>query len=272
LTQDLWHHFQRFFKKNPTNRAELLEILRIATTSEVLQPDDLRMFEGVLLVSQMRAEEIMIPYSQMVTFEKDSPLDYLLQTVIEAQHSRYPVIGDRRDEVPGIILAKDLLKYTIAPQEEFNIRDILRPAIFVPQNKRLNVLLAEFRQTKNHMAMVVDEYGNISGLITIEDILEQIVGDIRDEHDIDEDQPIRQQEPNVFLVKGNTPLTSFNHYFQTQLQAEDCDTIGGFILETIGYIPERGEKWLWSGLEISILHADTRRIYLLQCQRSNDAP
>jgi magnesium and cobalt transporter len=255
---------KRFFVQEPTSRQELIQTLRKAKQRNILHQDDLSMFEGVLQVSQMRAQEIMIPRSQMVVIEKEAPLEDIVKLIIDSAHSRYPVIGDRRDEVIGIVLAKDLLLYAFGKEKEFQIRDLLRPASFVPVNKRLNVLLTEFRQTHNHIAMVVDEYGGVMGLITIEDVLEQIVGDIADEHDIDEDAFIRQQESNVYTVKAITDLERFNETFNTKFENNDCDTIGGLVLKEFGHLPKRGEHIRLDPLKITVLHSDNRRIHLLR--------
>lgn len=259
--------FSQWLPHAPLNQQELLATLRQAKEQHILHQDALSMLEGVLQVSQMRASEIMVPRSQMEVFEKDAPLEKMVNIVVESAHSRYPVVGEKRDEVVGIVLAKDLLQYAFSPTKEFHLRDILRPAVFIPDNKRLNILLAEFRQTRQHMAMVVDEYGGVTGLVTIEDILEQIVGDIADEHDIDEEAFVRQHSPDTYTVKAITELEYFNQVMSTNFSDEECDTIGGILLKYFGHLPKRGENITLEGLNFTILHADHRRIHLIKVVR-----
>jgi len=248
----------------PKDREELLELLRDAHQRELLDADSLHMLEGVLEVSEMQVRDIMIPRSQMDVVERDASLTEILPLVIETAHSRFPVIGESRDEVVGILLAKDLLRH-YAGEEEFNVRDMLRPAVFIPESKPLNVLLKEFRKNRNHIAIVVDEYGGVAGLVTIEDVLEQIVGDIEDEYDFDvvEDN-ILQEKGGTWRVKALTEISDFNTAFGTRYSDEEFDTIGGLVLNRFGRMPKRGEQISFDNLTFKILRADSRRLHLLQ--------
>ncbi|VAW85300.1 Magnesium and cobalt efflux protein CorC [hydrothermal vent metagenome] len=246
------------------DRKQLLELLRDAEQRNLLDADALTMIERVLQVSELRVRDIMVPRSQMVVVEQQAPLKESVNVITESGHSRFPVIGDGRDDVNGILLAKDLLVYMSGNQDDFNIRDILRPAVFIPESKRLNVLLKEFRANRNHMAIVVDEYSGVSGVITIEDVLEQIVGDIEDEHDIDEDISIKEHGKGQFTVEALTPLNEFNEYFELSLDETEFDTIGGLIVSKFGYLPHTGEQVSLDDLEFKVLRADTRRVQLLQ--------
>lgn len=248
----------------PRDRNELVEILRDATERRLLDPNSLGMIEGILEVPELRVRDIMIPRSQMIVIEQDMSLEQILPVVITTVHSRFPVIGENKDEVLGILLAKDLLNYAFDERKPFNIRDILRVAIFVPESKRLDVLLQEFRINRNHMAVVVDEYGGVTGLVTIEDVLEQIVGDIEDEYDTEDDQFIKKYSENTFAVKALTPIDEFNEHFGTQLEEDEADTIGGLLMREFGHLPKRGESIDIQGYRFKILRADNRRIHLLQ--------
>ena len=249
----------------PRDREQLVELLRDAQQRNLLDPDALAMIEGVLQVAEMQVRDIMVPRAQMVVVERDAPLEKILPVIIESAHSRFPVIGDNRDEVAGILLAKDLLAYS-GPDgsKHFSVRDILRPSVFIPESKRLNVLLKEFRASRNHMAIVVDEYGGIAGLVTIEDVLEQIVGEIIDEHDIEEDAYIKMHNDNVYAVKALTPIEEFNHYFASKFSDEEFDTIGGLVTQRFGRLPRRGEVLSIDRFRFKVLNADSRRIHLLQ--------
>jgi len=249
----------------PRDRHELMEILRDAAERHLLDPNSLGMIEGVLEVPELRVRDIMIPRSQMVVIEQVMSLEQILPIVITTVHSRFPVIGENKDEVLGILLAKDLLSYAFGDkQKPFNIRDILRIAVFVPESKRLDGLLQEFRMNRNHMAVVVNEYGGVTGLVTIEDILEQIVGTIEDEYDTQDDQFIKKYSENTFAVKALTPIDEFNEYFHIQLEDSEVDTIGGLIMREFGHLPKRGESIDIHGYRFKILRADSRRIHLLQ--------
>jgi len=254
----------------PKDRQEVLDLIRDAQKHGIIDPDALSMIEGTLTVADMQVRDIMIPRSQMVVVERESAPETFLPVIIESAHSRFPVIGENRDEVIGILLAKDLLQYLRDGSDHFDLREILRPAVYVPESKRLNVLLREFRQSRNHMAIVVDEYGGVAGLVTIEDVLEQIVGEIEDEHDIDEDVFILQHEDDSFTVKALTPIEDFNEYFGCSFSDEEFDTIGGLVLQGFGHVPKRGEELDLGGFRFRLLRADNRRIYLMQVTRLNE--
>ncbi|SDU18418.1 HlyC/CorC family transporter [Halopseudomonas salegens] len=253
------------FVHEPKSQQELIELLREAHQNDVLDIEALSIIEGALQVADMQVRDIMVPRSQMTTIKvTQSPRDFL-PSVIEAAHSRYPVIGESMDEVLGILLAKDLLPLLLEGSvERFDIKDILRPATCVPESKRLNVLLREFRANRNHMAIVIDEYGGVSGLVTIEDVLEQIVGDIEDEHDVDEDDQIKPLSSSDFLVKGLTPIEDFNEHFETEFPDEEFDTVGGLVMNAFGHLPKRNEVVELDRFRIRVLNADSRRVHLLR--------
>ena len=256
----------------PKDREQLVELLRDAQQRELLDHEALTMIEGVLQVAEMQVRDIMVPRAQMAVVERDALLEKILPIVIESAHSRFPVISDNRDEVVGILLAKDLLTYCGRENTvNFNVRDILRPAVFIPESKRLNVLLKEFRASRNHMAIVVDEYGGVAGLVPIEDVLEQIVGEIVDEHDIEEDTYIKKHNDNVYAVKALTPIEEFNHYFLSNFNDDEFDTIGGLVMQRFGRLPRRGEVISIDRFRFKVLNADGRRIHLLQVTESRGA-
>jgi len=248
----------------PRDLAELVENLREASERGLFDGDALVMLEGVLAVADMQVRDIMVPRSQMVFVERDEPPEKLVELVVESGHSRFPVIGEDRDQILGILLAKDLLRLQGEEDEDFEIREYMRPVIFVPESKRLNVLLKEFRRSHNHIAMVVDEYGGVCGLVTIEDVIEQIVGEIDDEHDVEDDQTIRKERPREFTVRALTPIANFNEFFSTAFSDEEYDTIGGLLMQEFGRLPRRGETVKIGDLEFRILRADRRRIDLLR--------
>ena len=253
-----------FLMREPEDREQLLHLLHSAYERNLLDADALAMIEGVLQVSEMQARDIMIPRSQMDVIDiGDSPAQFI-PSVMQTAHSRFPVIGENKDNVIGILLAKDLLRY-YAGEEEFNVREMLRPVVFIPESKPLNVLLKEFRASRNHIAIVVDEYGGVAGLVTIEDVLEQIVGDIEDEHDIDEvDEKIVAERGGQYRVKALTELSDFNEIFGTNYNDDEFDTIGGLVLKHFGHIPKRGEQIDFDNLSFKVLRADSRRMHLLQ--------
>ena len=247
------------------------DLLREAAARELLNSDALNIIYGALQVADMRARDIMIPRSQMASVNVDARLEEFLPFVIEQKHSRFPVIGDDLDDVKGILHAKDILPWTLEDDwDDFDIKDVIRTASLVPESKRLNDLLQEFRSTRNHMAVVIDEYGHVSGVVTIEDVLEQIVGDIEDEHDIDDDSFIKELDERSFTVKGITTIEDFNEYFGTHFDAEQFDTIGGIVAKEFGYLPKREETVVVEGFVFKVLNADSRRIRLLHltCPRS----
>ena len=254
--------------REPEDRDELVAVLRSCYERNLVDADALSMIEGVLQVSEMQARDIMVPRSQMDVIDiKESP-DQFIPTVIQTGHSRFPVIGESKDNVIGILLAKDLLRY-YAGEEEFDVRDMLRPAVFIPEAKPLNVLLKDFRRNRNHMAVVVDEYGGVAGLITIEDVIEQIVGDIEDEYDFDDvEDNIVQDKGGQYRVKALTEIADFNAVFGTDYSDEDFDTIGGLVLSRFGRVPKRGEQASFDNLVFKVLRADSRRIHLLQVSRA----
>ena len=252
----------------PQDRDQLVELLRDAEQRNLLNPDALAMIEGVLQVSEMQVRDIMIPRSQMVVIERDAELEEFLPMIIEAAHSRYPVIGESKDEIIGMLLAKDLLPYTAGgAANNFELREILRRAVFVPESKRLDVLLKEFRSSRNHMAIVVDEYGGVAGIVTIEDVLEQIVGEIEDEYDFDEGSAILKLSDTEFTIKALTTVDEFNEYFHTDFSDEEFDTIGGLVTHSFGHVPKRGEVTSFSGFQFRVLRADNRRVHLLKIER-----
>jgi magnesium and cobalt transporter len=249
----------------PKTREELLNWLQEIAKEELIEDAALSMIEGVLQVYDMQVRDVMVPRSQMIVVEADAALKDILPIIISSAHSRFPVIKENRDEIIGVLLAKDLLKYAFSQEKEFDIQNVIRPIIFIPESKRLNVLLEEFQLNRNHMAIVLDEYGTVSGLLTIEDVLEEIVGEIEDEYDINEtEQHINKISQKQFTLKALTPIEDFNTFFNTNLDEETFDTIGGLITQKFGYLPKRGESISIDGLKFKVLHTDKRRIRSLQ--------
>ena len=246
----------------PEDREDLLELLHSAFERNLLDADALSIIEGALGVSDMQVRDIMVPRAQMDVIAIEETPEKIAAYVIEAAHSRFPAIGENRDDVLGILLAKDLLRYFAG--KDFDLRDSLRPAVFIPESKRLNVLLREFRASRNHMAIVVDEYGGVSGLVTIEDVLEQIVGDIDDEYDFDEAADnIVLDNAGRYRVKATTEIADFNAAFKTHFADEEFDTLGGLVIHHLGRLPKRGETVQIEGLRIQVLRADSRRVHTL---------
>jgi magnesium and cobalt transporter len=252
-----------FLTGEPEDREDLLVFLRDAQKRHVIDPEALSMIEGVMQFSELRVRDVMIPRVQMVVVPQDAELENIFPLVIESAHSRYPVIGEDRTEVVGILLVKDLLGHSMK-NRALLVKDIMRHAQFVPESKRLNVLLREFRATRSHMAIVVDEYGAAAGLVTIEDVLEQIVGDIEDEHDFGEEEYIFRKSADEFTLKALTPIDEFNEYFNSDLCDEEFDTVGGLIVHKLGHLPSRGEKVDFGRYRFVVLHADNRRVHLLK--------
>jgi len=251
----------------PASREDLVQLLRDAAGRDLIDRDSLDMIEGVLQVSEMKVRDIMVPRSQMDVVDRNSSPQEYLPMVIESGHSRFPMVDADKDKVIGILLAKDLLRYLFLDKKkraQFNVHDMLRPAVFVPESKRLNVLLREFRTSRNHMAIVVDEYGGVAGLVTIEDVLEQIVGEISDEYDIDDDVMIMPRDGGEYVVKALVTLADFNSRLNTHLSHEEIETIGGLVMNRLGHVPRRGEKVDIDNLRFEILRADSRRVYLLK--------
>lgn len=254
-----------------SNRDDVLENLRHAEQDGVVARDAYDMMQRVLFVSELKVRDIMIPRSNMVSVERDDDLDKCLDIMVESAHSRFPVVDNEKDQISGILLAKDLLRYFDDDNKQrFNMRDLMRPVVFIPESKRLNVLLNEFRENRNHMAVVVDEFGAVAGLVTIEDVLEQIVGDIEDEHDIEEDESmIRELQDGEVIVKAVLPVDEFNDYFKSYLNEASSDTIGGLISQTLGHVPQRDERLEMEQFIFEIVHADARRVHLIRVRKSD---
>ena len=262
----LLERLSHWLMREPEDREQLIELLHGAYENSLMDADALAMIEGVLQVSEMRVGEIMIPRAQMDVVDINDPPEAFIPRVIETAHSRFPVIDKDRDDVIGILLAKDLLRHYA--ESDSDIRGMLRPAVFIPESKRLNVLLKEFRSNRNHIAIVVDEYGGVAGLVTIEDVLEQIVGDIEDEYDFDEteDNIIRENE-GVYRVKAGTEIDDFNQTLGAHFSDEEFDTVGGLVVSRFGHLPKRGESVQFDGFLFSILRADSRRLHAVRVTR-----
>ncbi|HVA55852.1 MAG TPA: transporter associated domain-containing protein [Gammaproteobacteria bacterium] len=271
-----FENLRQVLSGEPRDRGELLELLRDAQNRNLFDSDAQSMLEGVLQVADMQARDIMIPRAQMVALEKDASLREVMAVVVDSGHSRFPVVGESRDEVIGIVLAKDLLEHFLEdPDAAFNLREYLRPAPFVPESMRLNVLLKNFRASRNHMAIVADEYGGVAGLITIEDVLEQIVGEIDDEYDVHDETRILKHSDRRHTVKALTPIEDFNAYFGTTYSDAEFDTVGGLVMHAFGHLPKRGEKTLIGKLRFKVVRADSRRLHLLEVTKgksSSSAP
>ncbi len=271
----LFSRLLKALRGEPRGREEILNIIKDAQSGEIFDPEEQAMLEGVLEVSATQVRDVMIPRSQMVVLEKDQSVEEMVKIIIDSGHSRFPVIGEDRDEVLGILLAKDLLRFI--GKNDYASEGIvrhLRPAVFIPEAKRLNTLLKEFRDSHNHMAIVVDEYGGVSGLATIEDVLEEIVGDIDDEHD-PEEMPFIQQEGErdgrpLYTVRALTRIEDFNDFFSTDFSDEDYDTVGGLVMHELGHLPRRSESIVYGGFRFTVTRADRRRIDLLEVTRSED--
>jgi magnesium and cobalt transporter len=259
-----------FLLREPEDRQQLIKLLHSAHERNLLDADALSITEGALAASEISVSDVMIPRAQMEVIDIDDPLDKIIALLNRTGHSRFPVIDGDRDQVIGLLLAKDFLRLKSA--EQFNLRNWLRPAVFIPESKRLNVLLREFRVSHNHMAVVVDEYASVCGLITIEDVLEQIVGDIEDEYDFDEaDDNIRLDHSGRYRVKAQTTIEDFNDQLGTHFGNEDCHTVGGLILHHLGRVPKRSEAVDIDGLHFHVLRADSRRLYTLSVSIVPDA-
>lgn len=253
----------------PQDRADLLEILREAEEKHLVDKYALKMLEGVLQVSEQRARDVMVPRKKMIVLKKDTSLEDIYSTVIEYGHSRFPVISDDKSEVVGVLLAKDLLTHAL-DRNNIKVEDLMRTATVVPESKRLNVLLKEFRENRSHMAIVVDEYGAVAGIVTIEDVLEQIVGEIEDEHDYADEEYITQRNEHEFIVQALTPLEDFNNYFSVDFDNEEFDTIGGFIVGRLEHMPKKGEKVEEGKFRFEVLRADGRCVHLLKLKIKNE--
>jgi magnesium and cobalt transporter len=267
--------FSRLFhgrEDDEAGRAEILGFLNECRGRGLLQPDEFAMLQGVLEVFESHVRDVMIPRSRMVVLRQDDSAEQALRTIVESGHSRFPVIGADRDEVVGIVLAKDLLRHYRDTDADFHIDDLLRPAVFIPESKRLNTLLKEFREGHQHMAVVVDEYGGVSGLATIEDVLEQIVGEIDDEHDPEDVDPIQELDGGRYNVLAHTRIEAFNDYFDVDFDDEEYDTIGGLILHELGRLPRRGERVTVDGFQFKVTRGDRRRIHAVEVARLQAGP
>ena len=261
----------QFFSDEPTDTKILLELLRNAEQDRVLDSEALSIIEGALQVSNMQVRDIMIPRSQMVSIKAEATLEDILPQIIASAHSRYPVIGDSPDEILGILLAKDLLPQILAPDNDtFKVTDMLRTTMVVPESKRLNILLREFREKHNHMAIVIDEYGGVAGLVTIEDVLEEIVGEIEDETDTEADRFIHVIGDQLFMVNALTPIEEFNTFFESECSDEEFDTIGGLVIHAFGHMPAPHEFTIIDGFKFEVVKADQRKIYSLHVSPSQD--
>lgn len=260
------------FNDEPRSREDIVKLLEAAVKSDIIDRDAFTIVEGALEVSEVQARDIMIPPSQMVVIKSEDDPKTSIRKVIDSSHSRFPVVGEEPDEILGVLLAKDLLPL-LFKEEDIVMDDILsclRPANFIPESKRLNVLLNEFRTKRYHMALVLDEYGSVSGLVTIEDVLEQIVGEIEDETDREENEDIQTtDEENVFLVPALCPVEDFNDYFKVNFSEEEFDTIGGILVQQFGHVPSRGEELVFSGFHFYVLKSDGRRVKTIQASRLN---
>lgn len=262
----------QLFQGDLRDRQELVDVIRDSEENDLIDHDTRDMLEGVMEIAEMRVRDIMIPRSQMVTVERTDDLDALVALITDAQHSRYPVISEDKDHVEGILLAKDLLKYLGSGCAEFTIEQVIRPAVVVPESKRVDRLLKEFREERYHMAIVVDEFGGVSGLVTIEDILEEIVGDIEDEFDDEEELDIRQLSKHTYAVKALTTIEEFNETFGTSFSDEEVDTVGGLVMTTFGHLPTRGEVVEIDHYSFKVTAADNRRVIQLQVTVPDSEP
>ena len=262
--KSFFERLSQLFQGEPKDRQELVDVIRDSEVNDLIDHDTRDMLEGVMEIAEMRVRDIMIPRSQMVTIERKDNLDSLIALITDAQHSRYPVISEDKDHVEGILLAKDLLKYLGSDSAPFDIEEVIRPAVVVPESKRVDRLLKEFRQERYHMAIVVDEFGGVSGLVTIEDILEEIVGDIEDEFDEEEDADIRKLSKHTYAVKALTTIEEFNETFGSRFSDEEVDTVGGLVMTAFGHLPTRGEIVEIDGFNFKVTAADNRRVIQLQ--------
>ncbi len=269
-TKGLLERVRDVFSGEPQDQKQLLALLKNLQVRQLIGAEELFMIEGVLQVSDMQVRDIMIPRGQMIVLDHEDPFADIIEKITESGHSRFPVIDDDKDDVVGILLAKDLLQLSVGASVQFEINEYIRPASFIPESKRLNVLLKEFRQNRSHMAMIVDEYGGVSGLVTIEDVLEQIVGKIDDEHDDDDEIDIQHHGANRYSVRALMPLQDFNDYFKSDFINDEIETIGGYLLGRIGHLPERGESLTLQNLTFKVLSADSRQVHLYQVVDDSD--
>lgn len=259
------------FSRKPQTKQDLEDVLTMAADNEVIDDDARSIIEGAMQVSDMQARDVMIPRAQMTVIKIDCSLEEILPQIISSAHSRYPVIGENPDEILGILLAKDLLPQILnTDHDSFKLTDLLRKTMVVPESKRLNILLREFRERHNHMAIVIDEYGGVAGLVTIEDVLEEIVGEIEDETDTEVDSFIHKIMVDDYFVKALTPIDEFNDYFNTRLSGEEFDTVGGLVIQAFGHMPTRNETTVIEGFEFKVINADQRKIHSLRMRPVTD--
>ena len=258
----------RLFSPTPSNSDEVADMLRSAENESIINADALQIMEGALKVSDLQAREIMIPRSQIKLIEADSSLEEILKLVVESQHSRFPVVGESSDDIQGILLAKELLPLVLSGKDSFNLQGMLRPANIIPESKRINVLLQEFREQRYHMAIVIDEYGGVSGLLTIEDILEEIVGEIEDETDAHEPEQIREIDQGVYAVDAIIEIADFNEYFDVGFADDEFDTIAGLVIEAFGHLPSVGESIAIDNFIFKVVSGDSRKITQLEVSRN----
>lgn len=254
----------QLFQGEPKDKQELVDVIRDSESNDLIDHDTRDMLEGVIQIADMRVRDIMIPRSQMITIDKCDDLDKIIALIVDAQHSRYPIVSEDKDHVEGVLLAKDLLKYLGSQSTPFDMAEVTRPAVVVPESKRVDRLLKEFREERYHMAIVVDEFGGVSGLVTIEDILEEIVGDIEDETDEDEEYQIRQLSKHTFSLSALTTIEDFNEKFGTKFSDEEIDTVGGMVMTAFSHLPERGEVVMVDEFQFKVTNSDNRRIIQLQ--------
>ncbi|WP_075180677.1 CNNM family magnesium/cobalt transport protein CorC [Pantoea sp. 1.19] len=261
----------QLFHGEPKNREDLLELIRDSEQNDLIDPDTRDMLEGVMDIAEQRVRDIMIPRSQMVTLKRSQTLDECLDVIIESAHSRFPVISEDKDHVEGILMAKDLLPFMRSDADAFSMEKVLRPAVVVPESKRVDRMLKEFRQQRYHMALVIDEFGGVSGLVTIEDILELIVGEIEDEYDDEEESDIRQLSRHAYTMRALTPIEDFNEVFGTHFSDDEVDTIGGLVMQGFGHLPARGESIDIDGYQFKVAMADSRRIIQVHVKIPDDS-
>lgn len=260
-----FNKLKQFLHIEPKDKEQLVKLLRDAQIRALIDAETLTMIEGVILFSQMKVRDIMLPKNQITHIPRDADLNKITDIVVESGHSRFPITSENAEEVVGILHAKDLLRFYKDKEDNFTLMDIAREAYFVPESKRLDTLLTDFRSNRNHMAIVVDEYGTFSGFVTLEDIIEQIIGEIEDEFDIDEEAYIKSHGENLYIIKAQTPVADFNEILHANFSDEEYDTIGGIIMATLGHLPKCEEKITISDFEFKIINADARRIKLLEC-------
>lgn len=264
-TSSWFKRLKQFLQGEPQNKEQLIDLLRDVHTRSLIDSETLAMIEGAILFAQMKVRDIMLPRKQMTCVPKDAQLNEIITIVTQSGHSRFPVTSDDVDEIIGILHAKDLLRFQFQDKSSFDLLDIVRQPTFIPESKRLDLLLSEFRSNRNHMAIVVDEYGSVAGFVTLEDIIEQIIGDIEDEFDIDEEAYIKTHADAHYIIKAHTPIDEFNEQLHAHFSDESYDTIGGIVMMNFGHLPKRGEVITIEQFEFKVLNADARRIKLLEC-------